>query len=556
MTMRARTAYIRLSAFVLLSASSAGAARSDALPEEMIREDTRLSKPVTISSPRIFVADLVESLSKQTGVPLSVGSKDGSGDERICVHLQDVPLSDAMNALWSLFSYKKALWAWHRDGGPGAYSYVLVRPPAAQSLAGQLAGYIQEAFEAETEALITLAKMTPEERRRHAGDIRRAMLQEDDTITEAMLASTRLWDGLATFEASTSRPQREKILRGEQSLKVEVSQFSDRGKSWVHSTWEPMRAMRRKSAADPWVPVPVPATVTFYAQSTNHQMSPTLYMEMAGIGGYGYSGATPMDNVLRKRMQERWMLPGDALLHPDSTKALPASNRPVATVPGKWPMARRLLEFGELASISVMARLPIEQRDPTPPNGTTVGAYIERVCQVLPLPQTKSRHRVLLVTYPDWFRDEPHGISWSAYRAVLDMEKQGQGFFTFSDMAKAASRFTPKQLADLSDDFPVMANVSGLRAFFVAAQTEAGGVARIQSDRGMRLTQQTLDAIKSAGGNGAAWLAANRVVAVRVRQTETTWEGRAEREITFDMKDEAGKWIPYTGFRYQPRTSP
>jgi len=87
---------------ILFAASMTLPGASDPLTDKMRQEDSRLDKPVTLIAPRIYVGELLERLSEQMGVRLTAGEKDGAADDQVMVLLKDVPLGDAMNALWSL----------------------------------------------------------------------------------------------------------------------------------------------------------------------------------------------------------------------------------------------------------------------------------------------------------------------------------------------------------------------------------------------------------------------------------------------------------------------
>ena len=93
---------------------AASPALGDDLKASEARQDARLEKRVTLSEPRVWLGDLLEKLTAQTGVSLSAGdSGDGAGDPEVTVFVTGTRLKDLMSALWSLVSYRGAEWHWH-----------------------------------------------------------------------------------------------------------------------------------------------------------------------------------------------------------------------------------------------------------------------------------------------------------------------------------------------------------------------------------------------------------------------------------------------------------
>ena len=91
--------------FLLTLALATPAAHAGPLSEAERKQDPRLEKRVTLLAPRrYYLGELLETLSEQTGVSLSASDRDGAAGELVLVRLQDVPLFEVMNALWSLVS--------------------------------------------------------------------------------------------------------------------------------------------------------------------------------------------------------------------------------------------------------------------------------------------------------------------------------------------------------------------------------------------------------------------------------------------------------------------
>jgi len=89
---------------LLLISLLAHPSRADEVTATMRKADTRLQTRVTLRSPHILMGELLERLSKQSGVTLTADTWSAAGSDSVTVSLRDVPLADAMNTLWSLFS--------------------------------------------------------------------------------------------------------------------------------------------------------------------------------------------------------------------------------------------------------------------------------------------------------------------------------------------------------------------------------------------------------------------------------------------------------------------
>ena len=114
MLKRLRSAAFGLSLGLSLALLPALPGRADEVTAAMRQADPRLQTRVTLCSPRILVGELLERLSKESGVALAADDESAAGSDAVTVSLQDVPLVDALDALWSLFSYKHMERDWRR----------------------------------------------------------------------------------------------------------------------------------------------------------------------------------------------------------------------------------------------------------------------------------------------------------------------------------------------------------------------------------------------------------------------------------------------------------
>ena len=109
---------------------------------------------------------MLERFSKLSGVELRASQRGGAADELVSVNVDNLPIGTAMDALWSLLSYKRANWRWNPTGSPTTPTYVLERPEAAQKLPQSFRNLVQSTYEREATALIKASLKTGKIRHR------------------------------------------------------------------------------------------------------------------------------------------------------------------------------------------------------------------------------------------------------------------------------------------------------------------------------------------------------------------------------------------------------
>jgi hypothetical protein len=531
------------------------------LTETMRQEDSRLSRRISLCAPRIYVGELLERLSEQSGVALSAGERDGSADVQIMVCWKEIPLADAMNALWSLLSYRDAVWRWQREGGPGQYRYQLQQPRAARQLAERLRKQIQNLFESHAETMLELAQMSPEERRSRREELSRSMLQEDNRIADSLLQEDRIWRGLKIFGQTLTPEQRRSVLRREaQSLRVRVSRLSEAGRAFVHSIWkaEASQAMY-KTPDGRWEPVPEPEYIQIETSRHGREMAPTLFIHLERLGGYGYLGAMPLHNGLLRLFGKLWMLPGDSADDPASSRTIETELR-ASPIPKQRILAHRLARLSEAGSLNLAARLPFEDsRDPGDPIHQKVADYLKRL-EAHPFElRYKWRSGTLLITDLSWIWDTEQTLRWEAVKHLREAEARGEGLLTMDNLAYAAAQFTPPQLQRLAkEEFPVMAHVAYWRSLFQVYGASPAAASRLMSPEGLAIRSRLASALRADLASPflqpplRQHLESGSIRAIRMTQEESREQGVPVRTITVGYVTKERRWVPVMGFRYAP----
>lgn len=428
----------------------------------MRAEDKRLEKTVTVSSTYILLFDLLKELSAQTGVELTADTRDEASGVPLSVFLRKVRLGDALDALWSLNSYKGATWHWERDGKPEAYSYRLLRPLAARDFAERIRGEIQDRFERQADTLIAAAKATPEERKRMKGK---------DKADDTMMSDDRVLAAIGVF-GGLSNELRQNILRGNAKVTLQANDLSP-----------DQREFLTREAGLYNTPKPVPTWIRFETTEFPGAYSPALIMFLEGYGGQAYAGGAPLNNKYEAEMPLRWFLDGDLktasiekgqLARPDNWKPsqyedarglprLPATPDEAAEYQRYRIAAQawRWQQLSERAPLSLIAISPLEQSDPGEPRDQNVADFLERNDDQ----EHKWRDGILLLHRRTWFRDAPGVVPYRIVQAIQAKLKSDEGI-TLADQAEFAETRSGAQMERLGRSFPVFFSAAGMRDLF------------------------------------------------------------------------------------------
>lgn len=130
--------YTTITIGLVLAWSGTVPSQAESLSPRQLQEDTRLAALVSVSSGRVYLGELIDMLSRQSGVKVDAEDKDGTSSEPIAIRVERMRLFDVLNGLWSILSYRGAKLDWKRDGAPGSYRYTLYRPLAARNLPDRL----------------------------------------------------------------------------------------------------------------------------------------------------------------------------------------------------------------------------------------------------------------------------------------------------------------------------------------------------------------------------------------------------------------------------------
>jgi hypothetical protein len=548
--MKSRTFRFTMLLVGCLVISGARGAAAETITPEMRRDDPRLDRPVSVSGNSLYTAELVKSLAEASGISLSTGTRDGSGDVVVSAVLREVPLGDVMDALWSLVSYRGARWHWIRRGEGSDYSYVLTRPRAAQLLPDRLRLEMQMEFERHAESMLNLLDVPPDQLQH---------LARQDRLAANLNTSRHSRGGLTSFRDTLSPEQRRAVLRGGERVQVPLENAPPHVRQFANGEWEfsylnlPPRTDGRVFPTPP-----MPERITFYRRDHPGHLAPMLMINAGGFGAYAYLGGRPLEEQLRGSLYNEWLQPGDLPADSKPGRAVGKEREPEEVLPGDdaWtpPTAERLRRLAESAPLCFLARLDLSERgSPTPDNAETVQVFLHTLGARNPYYQSKWRGEVLLVTTPSWF-GPLRGTVDVPYELVSELreaEQANDGFLPFKQIAGTLGRLSDQQLLAIGQEFPSLRLGAYWRSVFALYDSSSRAASQMRSSRGLPI-HLARDALAAAADPSfAPALFDERVAGLRLREER----GDSDRVIYFELVDRRGGVVRSHGVR-QARKAP
>jgi hypothetical protein len=248
-------------------------------------------------------------------------------------------------------------------------------------------------------------------------------------------------------------------------------------------------------------------------------------------------------------MGDLWMLPRDKSEDPAQERV--CSEVPMPT--DNWDRQRILPRLEQLAfgtSVSILARLPARKyNDPGSPEGLSVCTFLmERIQERSVEVNSKWRRGILLLASPAWIMYEAPTPSYDVVKSLREAQKNGDGYISFADLVEATRGLSLDQLMELKEEFPVVGAMAPIRDLLVLIAPTRHHLARLQSERGLTLTEAALAAMRERPYFRQAFTAYGDPKAVRVTEKEAVGTTPERRMIEFAIQTRDGQWRPVFGF--------
>ncbi len=414
---------------------------------EMRADDPRLARKVTVNEPAICFGELLDRLSEQAHVSLS-GPNDEVSGEPITVFVKDRPLSDVLQGLYYLFSYRGGEWEWQRTSTAGAFAYHFQPTKAALRFAASIRGEMRNALEYQVEEMIAA--------RGRPGDD----LKKDPRPYIAALAEPTTAAGIAVLAESLSATERRALYQGK-SITLEGDSLGPATQRFLDLWWEHNRAKAVKAGRTP------PGAYTYLSLRTEHPIGipAPMLLFMAGNGfdrsGSGIAGGNDTDPGWWKRMDALWPVPTGNPTPPPLPDPLPKAidGSDVRDPGGIGSTAlssggrREMQAFAAAAKVPVLARLTLYAWSSVAPGTRSVAGFYKNLreggeCGVA------WRDGMLLVCRHHWVRPrytDPLAPWPIRKRLRADIAADPQRLLPVADLVYAAAYLTPPQIEYLQD---------------------------------------------------------------------------------------------------------
>ena len=427
-----RHLYCWMAAAPLIVSGGVPAQAASPTAPSLFPSDARLIHPVSVSRPRIYLGELVEQLSKDGRVRLSVDDSKGavSGID-LSVFITEQPLREVMAALALEFNTKQDPWEWQRSGS--GYTLRHQQPPEAASAASR-----REILETWTTDLRELHRI--------------AQLPDSGRSAEAAAHPRLLPNGnLGTVAAGEldllgklTSAQVDALAHGRE-VAFDTGQATERERAALQLgiTYK----TPDRGAGPPLL------TPGFYVKWDSTSLSPILWMRGTTGSGSVCGGGT-WDNAWLQSDANGWIGPGD----PDVQKQLMQQVRGEQGLGQDLPAGPYHLWFRRVAQrqkLKLIADLVYPRVKQT--IGGWIGSTPERTFRyMVPFGNMvwKPLEHIQLVRYKTAaIEPRRHLVPWAIIRELRAAADRNDGY-PDGPALSYLSQMTPAQLTGLSEEFP------------------------------------------------------------------------------------------------------
>ncbi len=423
-------------------------------PAVLRKEDKRLEQVVSADRPWVYLGELLEALSEQSGVSVTASDADGAAGEEMTAVLEAMPLADVMDNLTALLSHKGARWQWRRegDGSKGKpFVYRLMRPAnAVGAYAEAMKAQIQADFEKDAEVMIAGLDMTPEELKQKA---------KQHPHVEYLISGKSTRMGVQAFRDGFTPEERQKIIQGLDAKVVPLKDLSPSGlklKDYMLGQFQSL---------NPGNVYRVEAASFGVGQDSNG--IPSLWIGFGDLGAWSYLGSKSLEISTLAKAVKKWTHSGEEASSPVESRTLPKSD-PIVDKDGVEQYLRRLRYIATEGGVSILARLQRDRGRSTTsvePWTWTLGEYLSNNDLAYGLMRkwrkTSDGKPVLLIEYVAWYKQDTDPVTprvpWETIKRLRAARDTNTNASLFTATLGVASTLNPAQMLLLvRGEFPVI----------------------------------------------------------------------------------------------------
>ncbi len=547
-----------LSACIALGAPYC-ACHADPLPVTALTEDARLSRKITVVAERAYLGDLVPALLRVSHVPVTLDDRNRAGNSRLTLYVRDAPVFDVLNAIWSALSYRGAEWHWSVEGKGQSRQYVLSRPMRAAQVGTTLCEWVQSEFAHQAEVYLAAASLDPESRQalltQHAPSLYPS--DQSDRMLSTALSGQRKWDGLALFNRAFAPGERSRILSGQSSGRVPLTDLGEDAVAFARSVWEGERVMVSVDGAPP-VRRAMPTHIEFSTEAQGPLGTPCLMIWMHredGRSGYAYLGGMPIALRLDRMISDQWSLDGDSPVGPAGDRSISGDPKDQDRANGTPTLLSRLRRLARSAPVNVVAlvpsSVPVDLPDPV---GCRLDQYLALLKDQVGI-MSKSRNGVLVLSSQGWFRVESAETPWRAVKRLREMQAADpNGIVGLDGLAWMVRELTPAQLICFAGDYAGAQAALAMRELLQVQGASPGFVRALAAPGGVRLTPAQCEALRNGWSPASSLVSAEPVVRVTMRMSGAG--AKRVRRLQVSVRSGSEPWKRLMGVEYGPLALP
>lgn len=515
---------------------------------QKIQRDARLKTPVSLSADRMYLGELLEKLSAETHVALSVDLKDDLSSVEITCDLKQMPLANVMNSLWSLLGNKNGSWEWTIDGSQAQPRYQLHSTPAARMEPGRLNRLKQETFERLAEQLIRMEALKPEERKLAEKQLPPVMRIDDPDLRIGAADPNRgnFWEGIRLL--GTLAPELRRLVLQGQTFDISFDTLPAKDRK-AALTMEPSMS-GADARKQPGASYTAPDRARFMVQAgapTNDLTFQILIGSQHRLGGRTYF-ATRLAG-LYPRIVADWIGPGDQAIREIEDEPLPDLVAfPAESLWNKTaPPDHNIAQLAAMKGVSFMAVLPSEPWAGFPIHAAYMPRLLfsEAAQGSVPL-MHKWRDGVLLVSYPGWFYGDPGQVSYSTIARLRDRLQAQNGLLSLQDLIEPVAGLSEVQRRRLSAEFPP------LRPEFIRDRILAFRNRFPQVEQGIPFDEKAQVALEELGIGAGGVEPDERRVLIRLVDLPDRDAPEPQHHYSLQIMTSNQRTIDLAGFRIKP----
>jgi len=533
------------------------------------QKDVRLSKKVSFSFDRISLYQFAGEISKQSGISIYLDPQDLAGSVPLCVNVRDLPVSELMNDISSLVSFRKVQFKWNQVHIDDEYRYKLDTQDF-KKLPDLMMEQARKLFRIQYDVVGQMAMASPQKRSQFKAKFAKAMLSKTTDAAQSYLESSphnsAWWGSVKYLYESLTDQQRDAMFGGTPVVIPYEAVPREQQERLLNLL--PLPTVK----TDTGVTIPqIPQEMVFryeekMADRQRKLLVPRILMEF--ISGAKYEDATHTSMLatcvvgfsgrgLKERLQAEWLFPGEKrdCAH-DETTLEKYDEKEAADFAYAEPLERSMVAVSKCSGVSFLAALPdaglridLARRMKIPVKKIhDVRNEVELNPEIDVM--SKWRGDTLLINYPEWF----YGEDALYPPTLLDearIERAKTGYVSFPTIAKGARNLNSIQMKRIRREFPEFAappQFIALARIYVVNK-------EIYTEAGVPLSQEI---IRALGGDASRIQGLDQAAAgrFRVRDIKRKTDQGLEQVVTaFEVKLDEGDWTNYVVFGRPKRMS-